>query len=166
MHLPARARRCPSALEAGSEAPAHAAWARASRPGPGRAFVLNCTAVQPSTTHPPLAALWQLGPHPSAASAAPKIERLPANRAARKRVLTVTSMVEPHRAGERSAEPGIPPLLRKDGAATQSRQELPDRKMRPNKATRLRRSSYSGSSPARGPPRRRYWLPPLFIDVC
>ena len=43
MHLPARARRCASAFEAGSEAPAHAAWARASRPSPGRAFVMNCT---------------------------------------------------------------------------------------------------------------------------
>jgi hypothetical protein len=50
---------------------------------------------QPSTTHPPFGALWQPGPHPSAALAAPKIERLPANRTATKRFFNVSSMVEP-----------------------------------------------------------------------
>jgi hypothetical protein len=50
-------------------------------------------APQPSTTHAPPGALWQPGPHPSAALAAPKIEKLPANRTATKRFLNVTSMV-------------------------------------------------------------------------
>jgi hypothetical protein len=44
-------------------------------------------APQPSITHAPLAVEWQPGPHASAALAAPKIERLPANRTARKRFL-------------------------------------------------------------------------------
>jgi hypothetical protein len=50
-------------------------------------------APQPSTTHAPPGALWQPGPHPSAALAAPNIEKLPANRTATKRFLNVTSMV-------------------------------------------------------------------------
>jgi hypothetical protein len=70
-------------------------------------------AVQPSTTHPPLGAPWQPGPHPSVALAALKIERLPANRTATKRVLNVTSMVGPHPGQAFSSEEEMEPRAKR-----------------------------------------------------
>jgi hypothetical protein len=58
------------------------------------------------------------------------------------------------------------PAVKEDGAATQSRQELLDRKMRPNKAAHPRRSGDSRLLTRARTAKTTYRLPPLFIDVC